>query len=64
VSVEKKRTCVVCLDRSITYVFGPCGHSCACEECALKEDFKCARHAPSRVPRAAAALHPRASPPG
>jgi hypothetical protein len=32
---EENKACIVCRENSKTHVF-PCGHMCACEQCASK----------------------------
>ena len=38
-------TCVVCLDKDVEYVIGPCGHAALCGDCATDPSkmFMCAR---------------------
>lgn len=31
---QKNSLCVVCMERSVTHILYPCGHSCLCETCA------------------------------
>ena len=34
------RTCVICMDKEILYLFMPCKHLVSCEKCALKPSIK------------------------
>jgi hypothetical protein len=33
---ESSALCKICFDRNFAVVFEPCGHACACGECAAK----------------------------
>ena len=34
------RTCVICMDKEILYLFMPCKHLVSCEKCALNPSVK------------------------
>ena len=35
-----ERTCIICMDKEILYLFMPCKHLVSCEKCALKPSIK------------------------
>ena len=39
-NLEDARTCKICMENEISFVFIPCGHLITCENCAVNGDLK------------------------